>query len=384
MRVGNKSILRDGFDSLSDWWAGITKFSVRLTVRREHNRLRNLYSYIREPRTRSTFRVSGVPKGADGCIVLTHSGTRPIPEYASDCIEQIRLFSDIPIYFVCGRDKNIPDRISRNVHVVYIEDVPVSGKHLEFYRKLSSFRSKYDNFFQHTSERFFILEEVIRSLNLKNVIHMENDILLYEDAGILVEKIGKYFNDITVPRMSERYCMAAVMYIPDAGSLERFLDYVLEHVLDKGTNDMIMLAGYLREKDLKPLPIINKGYVEKYGLVNKEGDRAPCEHLDEFTLFTEELGGFFDPAPIGQYLGGTDQKPKGVTDNAGYENVKSYVDISLLNIRWENEKEGLIPFMYWNGKKYKIYDLHIHCKELNRFRSDTYTVNGTCRSDKKG
>lgn len=369
--MGNGSKLREGFDSLSDWWAGITKFSVRLTVRREQNRLKNLYSYIREPHIRNTLRVSGVPAGTDGCIVLTHSGVRPVPGYAADCIEQIRLFSDIPIYFVCSRGKEIPDRISRNAHVVYIDDVPVSEKHLKFYKKLSSFASKYDNFFQHTSERFFILDEVIRGLDLKNVIHMENDILLYEDAEALIERFGKYYNDITVPRMSERYCMAAVMYIPDAASLDRFLDYVLDHVLDKGTNDMIMLAEYLREKDLKPLPIINKDYVEKYGLVNKEGDRAANEHLDEFSLFTEEFGGIFDPAPIGQYLGGTDQKPKGVTDNAGYENVKSYVDISKLEIRWEKEKERLVPFMYWDDRKYKIYDLHIHCKELNRFRSDT-------------
>ncbi len=368
--MGSGSKLKEGFYLLSDWWAGITKFSVRLTVRREQNRLKNLSNYIREPRVRNTLRVSGVPVGVDGCIVLTHSGARPIPAYAADCIEQIRLFSDIPIYFVCNRGKEIPDRINRNVHIVYIEDVPVSGKHLDFYRKLASFRSKYDNFFQHTSERFFILDEVIRGLNLKNVIHMENDILLYEDAGVLIEKMGRYFKDITVPRMSERYCMAAVMYIPDTASLDRFLDYVLEHVLDAGTNDMIMLAGYFREKGLIPLPIINREYVEEKGLITKEGDRPPKDHIEEYSLLTDEFSGIFDPAPIGQYLGGTDQKPRGVTNNAGYENVKSYVDVSKLNICWKKEKTGYVPFMLDNGREYRIYDLHIHCKELDRFRSD--------------
>lgn len=368
VEIGRK--IKEVFDDLSDRWGAITKFSVRLTVFRIMNRIRNMRSYIREPRVRDSLRVSGIPAGTEGCIVLTHSGVRPIPGYVADCIEQIRLFSDIPVYFVCNRDKEVPERIADNACVVRIEDVPVSAMHLKFYRKLSSLRSQYDNFFQHTSERFFILNEVIRSLDLKKVIHMENDILLYEDAGVLIEKMAGLFNDITVPRMAERYCMAAVMYIPDADSLDGFLDYVLEHVLDKGTNDMIMLAGYLREKGLTPLPIINREYVSEKGLINKKGDSPPGDHIEEYSLLTDEFGGIFDPAPIGQYLGGTDQKPRGVKDNAGYENVQSYVDISGLDIRWEKDKRGFMPFMYYNEKKYKIYDLHIHCKELNRFRSD--------------
>lgn len=369
--MGIGSVLKEKFDDLSDWWGGITKFSVRLTVYRMMNRIRNIRSYIREPRLRGTLRVSGIPTGTDGCIVLTHSGIRPIPGYAVDCIEQIRLFSDIPIYFVCNKDKEVPDRIKNNAYVVYIEDVPVSPMHLKFYRKLASMKSQYDNFFQHTSERFFILNEVIRSLGLKKVIHMENDILLYENAETLIDKMTGLFDDITVPRMAERYCMAAVMFIPDADSLDGFLDYVLEHVLDKGTNDMIMLAGYLREKKLMPLPIINREYVMEKGLKNKKGDRPSKEHIGEYSLLTDEFEGIFDPAPIGQYLGGTDQKPRGVTNNAGYENIQSYVDVSLLDIRWETDARGAMPFLYYNEKKYKIYDLHIHCKELNRFRSDT-------------
>ncbi len=369
-KLGLKDKLKNEFDLLSDWWGGITKFSVRLTVRRMMNRIRNLRSYIIEPKIRNKFRAFGIPSGTDRCIVLTHSGIRPIPEYAADCVEQVRLLSDIPIYFVCSKDKVIPDSIKKYTNLVYIEDIPVSLPHLKFYRKLASFRSMYDNFFQHTSERFFILDEVIRGLDLKNVIHMENDILLYEDASRLIDKMNRLFSDITVPRISEEYCMAAVMYIPDSASLNRFLDYLLEHVLDRGTNDMKMLAGYLRENGLKPLPVINREYVEEKGLINKNGESPSAEHIEEYSLFTDDFVGIFDPAAIGQYLGGTDQKPRGVTDNSGYENALSYVDITLLDIRWEKETAGYMPFLYYGDKKYKIHNLHIHCKQLKRFRSD--------------
>ncbi|MCR5421146.1 MAG: hypothetical protein K6E98_09075 [Lachnospiraceae bacterium] len=355
---------------LSDRWSKVTDFSIRLTVGREINRLRNLKRFITERFKRKTPGAIKAPKGVDGCIVLTHSGIRPIPAYAADCIEQIRLFSDIPIYFICGKDKEVPGRIADNAYVVRLEDLPVCKEHLRFYGKLSSFASKFDNFFQHASERFFIINEAVSCLKLKNVIHMENDIMLYEDAYKLLEKIKEHYTDITVPRMTERYCMAAVMYIPDNSSLERFLDYINEHILDKGTNDMIMLAGYLREKGLLPLPIINEEYVKDNVLRNKKGETAPKEYISEYSSYIDDFRGLFDPAPIGQYLGGTDRKPKGVADNAGYENIASYIDISGLFIDWEKNEGKNVPFLLYKDKKYRIFNLHVHCKELNRFRSD--------------
>lgn len=365
------------FESLSDKWAKVCRFSVRETFGNEINRLRNLKRYIDGKRKLNSKGMINKEPVTDGCIVLTHSGTRPIPEYTVDCVEQIRLFSDIPVFFICSREKEIPERLEEIARIVFIEDMPVSERHLRFFRKLSSFRANFDNFFQHATERFFIIDEAMSCLNLKNVIHMENDIMLYEDAAKLLDKIREIYDDITVPRMTEQFCMATVMYIPDRDRMGHFLDYVLAHILDrksndvnKKTNDMIMLADYLREKGKNALPLINKGYIDEYGLVNSKGEKAPEEYLYDYFGYTENFGGFFDPQPIGQYLGGTDRKPKGVANNAGYSNEYSYIDVSKLDIRWKQLGERCVPVLIWKDREYRIYNLHVHCKELNRFRSD--------------
>ncbi len=365
------------FESLSDKWAKVCRFSVRETFGNEINRLRNLKRYFDGRRKLNNKGMINKMPVTDGCIVLTHSGTRPIPEYTVDCVEQIRLFSDIPVFFVCSREKEIPERLKKIAGIVYIEDMPVTERHLRFFRKLSSFRANFDNFFQHATERFFIIDEAMSYLNLKNVIHMENDIMLYEDAVKLLDRFREIYDDITVPRMTEQFCMATVMYIPDRERMGHFLDYVLAHILDrksndvnKKTNDMIMLADYLRENGKNALPLINKGYIDEYGLVNSKGETAPKEYLDDYFKYTENFGGFFDPQPIGQYLGGTDRKPKGVANNAGYSNEYSYIDVSKLDIRWKQLGERCVPILVWKDREYRIYNLHVHCKELNRFRSD--------------
>lgn len=364
-------------EMLSDKWVKICRFSVRENVGIWINRFRNLRRYLEGRRKKGYSVFLNVEGKKDGCVVLTHSGTRPIPEYAVDCIEQILFYSDTTVYFVCSRDKEISPRLREIARIVYIEDLPVSERHLRFFKKLSSFGANFDNFFQHATERFFIIDEVIECLGLTNVIHMENDIMIYEDINVLIGTMKKLYDCITVPRMTEEFCMATVMYIPDHKRMEHFLDYVLEHILDKKsndvskkTNDMIILADYLRENGKYALPLINKEYIDEYGLINSKGAVPPGEHLDDYYKYTETFGGIFDPQPMGQYLGGTDRKPKGVANNAGFKNEYSYVDISKLDIIWKKKGEGYVPVLKWKDKEYRIYDLHVHCKELNRFRSD--------------
>ena len=134
--------------------------------------------------------------------------------------------------------------------------------------------------------------------------------------------------------------------------------------------EILRAVDYLRENGKYALPLINKEYIDEYGLINSKGAVPPGEHLDDYYKYTEAFGGIFDPQPMGQYLGGTDRKPKGVANNAGFKNEYSYVDISKLDIIWKKKGEGYVPVLKWKDKEYRIYDLHVHCKELNRFRSD--------------
>ncbi len=346
-------------------------FSVRLTLTHFVNRAGNLIRYIKGiRRVKEAVPVSS--KGISDCIVLIHMGSRDVPPYAADCIEQIRLLSDIPVYFILSKSKKITKRLAAGCNIIYLEDLPLSKAHHDFYRKMSSLRAVFDNFFQSALERFYVLDEAIKYLGLKNVIHMENDILLYEDPQKLIGMLKGHYGDMTVPRMNEKDSMASVMFIPDEGSLLRFLTYINDHIYDKGCNDMNLLAAYMREKGLPSLPVIYEEYLEDNILENKKGEKAPDEHVSDYYLHAGEYGGFFDAAPLGQFIGGTDKKPAGVTDNRGFINQAAFIDPSRLDIKWEKRDQGFVPTVHYKEKTYRIFNLHVHCKDLRKYRSDSY------------
>ncbi len=342
-------------------------FSLTYSINRTKNLLKYIAGISRRGRRDRYSRDEVIDS-----IVLVHLGVRDIPSYVIDCVEQIRLFSDIPVYFVCGRKKVVDGRLAGLCSIVHYEDLPLSPAHLDFYKKMSSGKAVFDNFFQCALERFFVLDEAISGLGLKNVIHMENDILLYEDPVKILRMLEIDYKNVTVPRMNEKDSMASVMYIPDKDSLSDFLAYINGHIYDKGCNDMNLLAAYMREKRLLSLPVIYEGYPEKYELKNQKGDRAPAEYESDYYLHAGEYGGIFDAAPIGQFIGGTDKKPGGVTENVGFINDAAFIDPSKLDIRWKKEKEGYIPFVIDKDKTYRIFNLHVHCKELYKYRSDRY------------
>ncbi len=345
-------------------------FSVRLTVGWEINRIKNLYRYIKGSLPHKAVKAPAAPDKASGSLLLTHVGSRDIPVYASDCVEQVRLFSDIPIYFICNRKKEADKRLSDVCNMIYVEDLPVTKLHLAFFKKLSSHRVRFDNFFQAALERFFVLYDAVTYLGLSDVVHMENDILVYEDLSVILNMLKDKYSHVTVPRMNENDCMASLMYIPDAVSLKGFLEYVLDHVYEEGRNDMNLLAGYMSAEGLEPLPVTFKAYVSDHGLENKKGEKAPAGREEDYYRYSDEFGGIFDAAAIGQFVGGTDRKPGGVADNRGFINQASYVDPSLLDIEWKKTDKGYVPFVRSRDKEYRIFDLHIHCKELFKYRSD--------------
>ncbi len=346
------------------------RFSIRLAAGRIINRMKNRYRYIRGSVCYREEDAKTDIVGTDRCMVLIHTGTRPIPDYIVDCLEQIRLFSNLPVFVIYSRSKVLSDNICKMCDVVYLEDIPISKEHIEFYKRLASHRSMFDNFFQAALERFFVLHEAMHYLQLKNVIHMENDILLYEDAEVLIDRMKGFYSDISVPRMNENACMASVMFVPDEDKLKGFLEYILDHIYDRGANDMNLLARYMIEKGHPAMPVATETYVKKYGLSDKKGNKPDKDRENDYWIGSEELGGIMDAAPLGQFIGGIDKVHTGGESSVGFINDAAMIDSSKMEIRWKQEERGLIPYSNTGDEECRILNLHIHSKELKKYRSD--------------
>ena len=250
-----------------------------------------------------------------------------------------------------------------------------------------------DGFWHYTSARFFTLHSFMAKYDVQNVIHIENDVLLYYNcdetlAGPLINS-GR----IHIPFDSYTRNIASIVYIPDASTLGQ----VLAHY-DYGKNDMYNFSEIRGKTDLiDQFPIFmedtklgsasalgsasdkasnkaaNKASVniEALGSAADKAPRALSSALERSFVSHgwSRFGGYiFDAAAIGQFIGGVD--PRNCPDDTrGFINetcVIKYNDEGI--ILWKNCDGIQKPFLQTReAREIPIFNLHIHSKALNLY-----------------
>ena len=200
-----------------------------------------------------------------------------------------------------------------------------------------------DGFCNNTSKRLFILNEYMKQKGLKNVIHLENDVLLYSDMKYdLDEKIY-----ITMDEQNR--CIPGIVYIPNH---ELFDHLIQEYNYSK--DDMENLAiFYNRHRDIvNTFPIIDNSV--QPSIYNKEFER---------------FHSIFDAAAMGQYLGGVD--PRNIPgDTTGFVNETCIIKYNNYQFKWMKKKGYYVPHILINNNWIQVNNLHIHSKRLKEFSMD--------------
>ena len=196
-----------------------------------------------------------------------------------------------------------------------------------------------NGFWYFCSLRFFFLYEYIKRNNLTNVVHLENDVMVYINLDELQDKFTE--NKVYATFDSPRRVIPGFLFIPNYLSFKPIIDNY-----NQSLNDMENLA-YLSNY-IEPLPIfINGTYSNKFNTFN-------C---------------IFDAAAIGQYLGGVDKK-NDPNDTRGFINETCIVNYGYYKFEWIKENNLWCPYVLIGDNRVKIINLHIHCKELFKFMSN--------------
>ncbi len=200
-----------------------------------------------------------------------------------------------------------------------------------------------DGFCNNTSKRLFILNEYMKQKGLKNVVHLENDVLLYSDM--------KYDLDekIYITMDEENRCVPGIVYIPNHELFDRLIQ---EYNYSK--DDMENLAiFYNRHRDIvNTFPIIDNSV-------------QPCIYNQEF----ERFNSIFDGAAMGQYLGGVD--PRNIPgDTTGFVNETCIIKYNNYQFKWLKKKGHYVPHILINNNWILVNNLHIHSKRLKEFSMD--------------
>ena len=198
-------------------------------------------------------------------------------------------------------------------------------------------------FWFHTSARFFVIHAFMLKYGVQNVIHIENDVLLYYNCD---EELANTFTDkkLYIPFDTYERNIASIVYIPDADIFGEILK-----CYDFAKNDMYNFSEIRKNTGLiQNLPIF-------------VSDSFNWERAFVTNGFQKYI---FDAAAIGQFIGGVDPRNAG-GDTRGFVNetcVIKYKDEG--EIIWKMIDGLNKPFIKNKGIEVPIFNLHIHCKDL--------------------
>lgn len=206
-----------------------------------------------------------------------------------------------------------------------------------------------DGFWNNASKRLFLLNEYITKNQMKHVIHIENDVMMYSDMSYDFGEDTMYFV-IDAPHR----CIPGIIYIPNHHLFNKVIDEY-----NYSTHDMDNLSNfYNNHKDIvRPFPII--------------------DHSTEKSTYNQEFERFnsiFDGAAIGQYLGGVD--PRNIQgDTIGFVNETCVIQFDRYKFKWLKKGAYFIPHVKINDRWILINNIHLHSKTLDLFTMVNPTEN---------
>ena len=280
-------------------------------------------------------------------FIFVHLG-KHFPEYCKDSVEQVKRWNPkARILFVaegCHRGKV-------DCEFVDLAVVPVSAKRAHFLKTTrldSSFR---DGFWKFTTERLFVLEDAMEFLNIDECVHLENDIMVYFNLDEMIDRlrltVGKKF---AATYLGDRQLTYATLYIGDLFSFSQLTTYL---VAQRSTeNEMILGYTFYTENPeycaFLPTYPLDNGVIESY-------------------LGAKTFKGVWDAAAYGQYIGGID--PRNGEGGRGFVNQNCAFRSDEFTYSWLSEGGLRYPLISKGSLSWPLYSLHIHSKELEKYKS---------------
>ena len=262
-------------------------------------------------------------------------------EYILDNIQQLKNHNNNDIVVITDKKFNSFFK-DASVNIVNVDDIIP-----DYSNYILSLENTFRNgFWKLTSYRFVAIYEYMKKYNIENIIHNENDVLIYEN----IDNIHFHNMDkILLTMDSKKRCIPGIMFIPNSLILHKCLQ-----LFNSKLNDMenFSICYYNLNGHVDTLPI----FIE-----NNENTV-----LNMITKNFKHYNTIFDAAAIGQYLGGVDPKNRsGYT--SGFVNETCVIDYSKYKFVWKNNSGSRVPYIIIDDVEYKIINLHIHCKNLKKF-----------------
>jgi hypothetical protein len=305
-------------------------------------------------------------------IILTHIGDA-LPSYLEDCLEQLRIFNpSIDIVILCNRANLDNETLKKyNIGSYPVEDLHTdnTNRFIGLFGRgnvnshLGSIAYGSGDYWCVTATRLFYLHEYVRRFNISDFFHFENDVLIYEDLNILINKFKTLYSDkIAITRGGYNKVMTGFSYI----SSSDVLGYVLDYMCKTLSSNVHLLPSKYNIDMVNEMALLHIFQIDNPSIMCNLPILPSGSYSENFQNFES----VFDPASYGQFVGGTPGNAiSGVIKPPDhYIGQEMRTDLSM-NVVFK-ELNGLkIPYLLYRDNVIKINNLHIHSKELKKYLS---------------
>ena len=259
-------------------------------------------------------------------------------------------------------DKNATIYLAHNSHRVNlfknVKEINLNefqSENLERFNELNIFnKTIYDNnpLWMTSVQRIFYLDQIINNLNLHNVVHFDNDVLIYKPFTEIENTLNK--DKVNITPYNNKKLIFGYSFIKDSQASALLSKKVLEeYIIGKNKN-----WKYNNKKPLNEMEIL-KNIDLKYENLFNLLPSLPYQHN---TLF--------DPAGYGQFIDGTHANPKKFFTR-GYTSIYDPIGVEIvakrIKVKFNNN-----PIVLWENKTYNLSNLHVHSKRFQKFLPTEY------------
>jgi hypothetical protein len=327
-------------------------------------------------------------------IVFVHLGDNVLPCIFTTMQQARYLNCDSDIYLLTDSRAynafsiNHMDRlIEERIHLINMEWVPTTEEHLTFRAINKIDVSLFNGFWSYALERFFYLFDFIKHRDLKNVVHLESDSMLYVDLKELLSLFEKSGTQIAAPFQSTVGCIPCFVFIKDTHSFTPLIEHILSEIKAYAgprahidVNDMQTLASFYWKcgaSHMTPLPTLMAEYSQYHSKRKSNFEPDNVTPLDFLSMNAPLFPGYlFDAAALGVFANGNDRRyfPK---NGPGIIHYRSIFDPGHFSFYWgKDEKNRDVPYLSFKGKNYRIVNMHFHSK-----MPEGYTSYGKTRTE---
>jgi len=277
------------------------------------------------------------------------------PSHFKYCVQQIRATNPNSIIYILT---NLPINTNEShIKIININDlqIPDIG---DYY--------KYDpmgELFRNALLRIFYLEAFMKKYNIIDVIHFDNDVLIYENMDNISDCL-KQFDFLMTSHFKTEYVFG-FSYLKNVLPLTQLNNKLLKLVV-LGEHRLQQIITDCMPHEMRLLAYINEHSNPK--IINNLPILPFGEGSDNFSIFKM----CFDPSSYGKHLTGSHEL---TPTHLNYAPTKKYfgtekhhlIGQALINNKINVDFENKHPILEVQNNKYKICNLHIHTKELEKY-----------------